>query len=189
MMATGTVKSFNPAKGYGFITTDTGGAEVFVHLSAVREAGLADLRKGQKISFEIFDNQGKAAAKNLHIDRAMEDESDHNPDLNPNLASTGPGIMQCNMNQNKTEEPPKKRTWIARAALESALAENVRGSDPQCEGLIEIIVERVVPASPDGANWAVKGVKYGKAEREVCSAAISKVVEEGQREFEVSDWP
>src|SRR5882672_7256513 len=75
----------------------TGGAEVFVHLSTVREAGLADLRKGQKISFEIFDSQGKAAAKNLHIDRAMEDESDHNP----GLASTGPGIMQCNMNQNR----------------------------------------------------------------------------------------
>jgi hypothetical protein len=93
------------------------------------------------------------------------------------------------MNQKKTEEPIKKRTWIARAALESALAENVRGSDPRCEGLIEIIVERVVPVSPDGANWAVKGVKYGKAEREVCSTAISKVVEEGQREFEVSDWP
>jgi len=54
MMATGTVKSFNPAKGYGFIKTDTGGAEVFVHLSAVREAGLADLRKGQKISFRNF---------------------------------------------------------------------------------------------------------------------------------------
>jgi len=185
MMATGTVKSFNPAKGYGFIKTDTGGAEVFVHLSAVREAGLADLRKGQKISFEIFDNQGKAAAKNLRIDRAMEDESDHNRDL----ASTGPIIVQCNMNQKKTEELTKKRTWIARAALESALAENVRRGDPQCGGLIEIIVERVVPASPDGANWAVKGVKYGKAEREVCSAAISKVVEEGQREFEVSDWP
>jgi CspA family cold shock protein len=63
MMATGTVKSFSPAKGYGFIKTDTGGVEVFVHLSAIREAGLADLRKGQKISFEIFDNQGKAAAK------------------------------------------------------------------------------------------------------------------------------
>ena len=118
----------------------------------------------------------------------MEDESDHNPDLNPNLASTGPEIVQYNMNQKKTEEPTKKRTWIARAALESALAENVRGSDPQCEGLIEIIVERVVPASPDGANWAVKGVKYGKAEREACNAAISKVVEEGQRDFEVSDW-
>jgi cold shock CspA family protein len=69
----------------------TGGAEVFVHLSAVREAGLADLRKGQKISLEIFDNQGKAAAKNLHIDRAMEDESDHNPDL----ANIGPEIVQA----------------------------------------------------------------------------------------------
>jgi hypothetical protein len=96
--------------------------------------------------------------------------------------------VQRNMSQKKTEQPPKKRTWIARAALEAALAENVRGSDPQCVGLIEIIVERVVPVSPDGANWAVKGVKYGKAEREVCSAAISKVVEEGQRDFEVSDW-
>jgi CspA family cold shock protein len=74
MMATGTVKSFNPAKGHGFLKTDTG-AEVFVHLSAVRDAGFADLRKGQKISFEIFDNQGKAAAKNLHKDSAMEDES------------------------------------------------------------------------------------------------------------------
>jgi CspA family cold shock protein len=68
MMTTGTVKSFNPAEGYGFIKTDTRGADVFVHLSAVREAGLADLRKGQKVSFEIFDNQGKAAAKNLHIE-------------------------------------------------------------------------------------------------------------------------
>jgi cold shock CspA family protein len=185
MMATGTVKSFNPVKGYGFIKTDTSGADVFVHLSTVREAGLADLRKGQKISFEIFDNQGKAAAKNLHIDRAVENKSDHNLDL----ADIGPEIVRCNMSEKKMEQPKKKRTWIARAALESALAENVRGSDPQCESLIEIMVERVVPASPNGANWAVKGVKYGKAEREVCSAAISRVVEEGQREFEVSDWP
>ena len=185
MMATGTVKSFNPARGYGFIKTDTIGADVFVHLSAVRQAGLAELRKGQKISFEIFDNQGKAAAKNLHIDRAMEGESDHNP----GLANIGPEIARCNVSQKNMEQSTKKRTWIAHAALESALAENVRGSDPQCEGLIGIIVERVVPVSPDGANWAVKGVKYGKAEREVCSAAISKVVEAGQREFEVSDWP
>lgn len=184
MMTTGTVKSFNPAKGYGFIKTDTIGADVFVHLSAVRQAGLAELRKGQKITFEIFDNQGKAAAKNLHIDGVMENEPDHNLDL----ANAGPRIVQCKMNQENMEQPTKKRTWIARAALESALAENVRGSDPQCEGLIEIIVERVVPVSPDGANWAVKGVKYGKAEREACSAAISKVVAQRQCEFEVSDW-
>jgi hypothetical protein len=91
------------------------------------------------------------------------------------------------MSANKTETSVKKRTWITRAALELALAETVRGSDPQCEGLIEIIVERVVPRAPDGANWALKGVRYGTAEREVCGAAISKSVEESQREFEVSD--
>jgi CspA family cold shock protein len=183
MMTTGTVKSFNPSKGYGFIKTESG-ADVFVHLSAVRTAGFRDLRKGQKVSFEIFDNQGKAAAKNLHIKGPAEDDSGHHF----SLAKIGPEITRCNMSQKKTEQSAKKRTWIARAALESALAETVRGSDSRCEGLIEIIVERVVPGSPDGANWAVKGVKYGKAEREPCSAAISKFVEESQREFEVSDW-
>jgi cold shock CspA family protein len=183
MMTTGTVKSFNPSKGYGFIKTE-GGADVFVHLSAVRTAGFRDLRKGQKISFEIFDNQGKAAARNLHINGPADDDSGHNL----SLAEMGPEITRCNMSQKKTEQSAKKRTWIARAALEAALAETVRGSDSRCEGLIEIIVERVVPGSPDGANWAVKGVKYGKAEREPCSAAISKFVEESQSEFEVSDW-
>jgi CspA family cold shock protein len=65
MMTTGTVKSLNASKGYGFIRMDTGGADVSVHCSAVRKAGFKDLRKGQKVSFEIFDNQGKTAAKNL----------------------------------------------------------------------------------------------------------------------------
>jgi CspA family cold shock protein len=187
-MATGTVKSFNSSKGYGFIKTDSSGAGVFVHLSVVRKAGLADLRRGQKISFEIFDNQGKAAAKNLHMSSAMEGQSrqamEGQPDDNLKLAQVGPEIARCNM----TEPSVKKRTWITRAGLESALAETVRGSDPRCAGLVEIFVERVVPGASDGANWAVKGVKYGKAEREPCSAAISKSVEEGQREFEVSDW-
>jgi hypothetical protein len=91
------------------------------------------------------------------------------------------------MIQKKPEQPTKTRTWITRAALEESLVESVRASEPQCEGLIGIIVERIVPASPDRANWAVKGVKYGKAERERCSAAISKCVEYSQREFEVLD--
>lgn len=84
-MTTGTVKSFNPSRGYGFIKTK-GGADVFVHLSAVRSAGFSDLRKGQKVSFEIFDNQGKAAAKNLQINGPAEDDSGHNL----NLAEMGP---------------------------------------------------------------------------------------------------
>src|SRR5712671_6252830 len=104
-MATGIVKSFNPSKGYGFIKTDTGGADVFVHLSVVRKAVLADLRKGQKISFEIFDNQGKAAAKDLHISAVAAGESD--------LSSKGnAGIARCSMSENSTELSAKKRTWI-----------------------------------------------------------------------------
>ena len=79
------------------------------------------------------------------------------------------------------------RTPITRAALELAIAEAVRDSSPECGALIAIIVERVVPASPGGANWGVKGVRYGKAERDRCSAAILACVEEGQREFELAD--
>jgi cold shock protein len=76
MIATGTVKSFNPSKGYGFIRTDTGGADVFVHLGGP-EGRPCRSPEGQKISFEIFDNQGRAAAKDLHIGRTMEGESEH----------------------------------------------------------------------------------------------------------------
>jgi cold shock protein len=184
MMTAGTVKSFNASKGYGFIKMDTGGADVFVHRSAVRTAGCKDLRKGQKVSFEIFDNQGNAAAKNLRIVRAMDGASGDNFNVTEGSAQ----IAQCNMIKNTPDPSIKKRTWISRDALKAALVESVRGSDPQCEGLIEIIIERVVPASRDVANWAVKGVKYGKAERKLCSAAISKFVQESQGEFEVSDW-
>src|SRR5882672_5216205 len=115
-MATGTVKSFNHSKGYGFIRMDAGGADVFVHLSAVRKAGLTNIRKGQKIGFEIFDNQGKAAARNLHKYRAVEGESHHNLIL----AKMGSESARCNVSQKEPEQSKKKRTWITRAALESA---------------------------------------------------------------------
>lgn len=52
-MATGTVKWFNATKGYGFIAPDDGSADVFVHVSAVENAGLDSLREGQKLSFEV----------------------------------------------------------------------------------------------------------------------------------------
>jgi CspA family cold shock protein len=67
-MATGTVKWFNPAKGYGFIEPDDGGKDAFVHISAVERAGLSSLNEGQKISFEVQQGQnGKASAENLSI--------------------------------------------------------------------------------------------------------------------------
>lgn len=66
-MATGTVKWFNAEKGYGFIQPDEGGKDVFVHVSAVEQAGLRNLQEGQKINFEVVADRrtGKAAAANL----------------------------------------------------------------------------------------------------------------------------
>jgi hypothetical protein len=85
------------------------------------------------------------------------------------------------------KKPAAKRKAITRAALESTIAAAVRESHPGCVPLVEIIVERVVPKSSGEANWALKGVKYGKADRERCNAAISSFVEAGLREFEITD--
>ena len=65
-MAAGTVKWFNPTKGYGFIAPDTGEKDVFVHISAVQRAGMRGLNEGQKVGFDIERQQnGRAAAVNL----------------------------------------------------------------------------------------------------------------------------
>jgi CspA family cold shock protein len=181
VMATGTVKSFHPSKGYGFIRRDSGGRDVFVHLSVVQMAGLTDLRKGQKLTFEIFDNQGKPAAKNLRIHGVVKTLSG---DRWISVEATQKAWHE--MGKNKAEGLKGKHTQITQAALEAALAKAVRAHDAQCEGLVGIILERASPASPTGTNWAVKGVKYGKAERDRCDAALSVCVEEMQREFEVS---
>ncbi|HYD89540.1 MAG TPA: cold-shock protein [Vitreimonas sp.] len=65
-MAVGTVKFFNTAKGFGFIAPETGGKDVFVHISAVERAGLNGLSDGQKVSFDLErDRQGRDSAANL----------------------------------------------------------------------------------------------------------------------------
>ena len=65
-MSIGTVKWFNPTKGYGFIQPDDGSKDVFVHISAVEKAGMATLQEGQKLSFDIEQGQqGKTSAVNL----------------------------------------------------------------------------------------------------------------------------
>jgi CspA family cold shock protein len=64
-MSTGTVKWFNTTKGYGFIQPENGGADVFVHVSAVEKAGLRGLNEGQRVEFELQNERGKTAAVNL----------------------------------------------------------------------------------------------------------------------------
>ncbi len=67
-MATGTVKWFNPTKGFGFIEPDDGGNDAFVHISAVERAGLRSLNEGQKVSFELETGKnGKSSAENLSV--------------------------------------------------------------------------------------------------------------------------
>ena len=67
-MATGTVKWFNPTKGFGFIQPEDGGNDAFVHISAVERAGLRTLNEGQKVSYELQTGRnGKQSAENLSI--------------------------------------------------------------------------------------------------------------------------
>ncbi len=69
MRQTGTVKFFNASKGFGFITPDQGGADVFVHVTAVERSGLRGLSEGQKISYDLEPDRktGKNAAVNLKV--------------------------------------------------------------------------------------------------------------------------
>ena len=67
-MATGTVKWFNPRKGFGFIAPDGGENDVFVHISAVQSSGLDQLAEGQKVEFTLEEQKnGKSAAENLKV--------------------------------------------------------------------------------------------------------------------------
>ncbi len=66
-MATGTVKWFNTEKGFGFIQPSDGGKDVFVHVTAVKAAGLIGLNEGQKVAYEMRSERGKTAAADLKL--------------------------------------------------------------------------------------------------------------------------
>ena len=67
IVARGTVKWFNPTKGYGFIQPDGGGKDVFLHISAVEQAGLSTLNEGAKVEYEVIADRGKESAGKLKV--------------------------------------------------------------------------------------------------------------------------
>ena len=66
-METGIVNWFNPTKGYGFVQPESGSSDVFVHISALEAAGIANLNEGQRVSYELVTNKGKVSASNLKL--------------------------------------------------------------------------------------------------------------------------
>ena len=92
------------------------------------------------------------------------------------------------------QNPPKKKWWrrdhrvpVAIPELELAISEAVRKAAPGCEDLVGVIVRHTPPKSNLDPNWAVHGVKFGKADRKMVNEALTGVVERMQQEFLLSD--
>ena len=91
------------------------------------------------------------------------------------------------MSKKSGRQSIAERQSITRAVLEQMIAEVVKASGTDCEGFVGVIVERVNPVPPVGPNWTIKGVRFGKSNRELCAAALSACIPEKQLAFELSD--
>lgn len=178
-MPTGIVKVFHRSRGYGFIRPEAGGEDIFVHRRALEAAGIKHLRKGHKVSFDQANDLGRPFATNLRLETKHEANgvSVGLPDVQP--ASTEAAAVE------KPDNPVRKP--ITRAYLEQSLADAVRSIDPGCQAFVGVIIERVAPKTAGGVNWAIKGVRYGKADRDRCEAALGMCLREKQLEYVLSD--
>jgi hypothetical protein len=79
---------------------------------------------------------------------------------------------------------PSKRTVLSRRCLERAIAAAVKS---QCEGFAGVLIERIKPQSPSSANWTVRGIKFGTADRDKSRKVLGAIVERMQREFDLAD--
>jgi cold shock protein len=176
-VATGTIKSFNPKRHFGFIRPDSGGKDIFVHLSEIQKSGLASLRKGQKISFDIVDEQGRPSARNLQID-GQKPNADK-----PIISETKKKPRDIESEQIR----PAARQAVTIEALQSVIAEAVKTSGPQCKAFVGVWLEKITPKLGGGANWKIKGVQYGRSSRSECDAALSDIIERLQQEYVILD--
>jgi hypothetical protein len=80
---------------------------------------------------------------------------------------------------------PNTREQIKRADLEAAITAAVKRSNPVCEPFVGVIVDRIAQNSSNDANWDVKGIKFGRSDREQCNCALSVIVPRLKTEFEL----
>ncbi|SHG50712.1 hypothetical protein SAMN05443248_1782 [Bradyrhizobium erythrophlei] len=81
--------------------------------------------------------------------------------------------------------PSSHRKGVSREALEMAITAAVKKSDPQCEPFVGVLIEHHAPGSREDTNWAIKGIRFGRAARDKCSAALVAVIDEMQGAFEL----
>jgi hypothetical protein len=74
---------------------------------------------------------------------------------------------------------------VPRKILELAIAAAVKNTDPQCEPFVGVLIEHHAPKSREDANWAIKGIRFGRADRDKCSVVLAFVVKKMQGEFEL----
>ena len=98
-----------------------------------------------------------------------------------------PTSMQREREPVASIKPTDDRSLIASETLQSAITKAVKKAEPACETFVGVIVQRTTPKSRFDANWALRGVKFGRADREKANKAVTTVVERMQREFRLSD--
>jgi len=91
------------------------------------------------------------------------------------------------MSRKDNSQPLHERKPISRAALQQRLTDAVKTGQPELEPFVGVVVERLAPTSPGSANWAIKGVKHGRADCGRSGAVLSHCLDEAQLEFEASD--
>ena len=87
------------------------------------------------------------------------------------------------------KKPSDTRSSVSPERLQPAITKGVKKSDAKCEGFIGVIVQRQTPKARFDADWSVKGVRFGKADRDKCSLALVTIVERMQREFSLAAVP
>jgi hypothetical protein len=87
------------------------------------------------------------------------------------------------------DRPTDNRKLISREEMQAAITGAVKKADPDCEAFVGVIVERKKRSSLVEANWAIRGIKFGRADRNKAGDAVNRIVERMQRDFNLSDAP